>query len=347
MADKKPREIENQEQLKSENISEDKISEVNAQTVTTARSPQERKNKIIKNIKYWVVLNIGILLLSLGVYMFEDPNGFLMGGVSGISIFLANVVTPLVPWLTYNVFILIINAVLLIVGFIFLGKDVGLKTVYCTVMYTLEINLLSWIHPMGGIPITAVLNGAGEYVSMELLEAIYAVLIAGIAQAIIFYCGATSGGTDIIALIVKKYKKINISFAIIAVDFVIATLAFFPVFAPNFGWKMGLLCILAVALRAFAIDGIIENIAKTKYVTIITSNPEIAADVIINDLDRSYTKYKAEGGYTGDERTIIITVCQRAQAIRLKEKLQNEDPTAFTIITDANEIIGDGFAAKF
>lgn len=310
---------------------------------TNAPAPESKKKKVLKTIRYWIILNIGILFISFGVYMFEDPNGFLMGGVSGISIFLAAII-PSVP---YNYFIVIINGILLIIGFIFLGKDVGLKTVYCTVMYTLEVNLFNLIHPMEGIPITAVLNEAGVYESMELLEAIFAVVVSGIGQAIIFYNGATSGGTDIIALIVKKYKKVNISFAIIAVDFVIAVLAFFSFLSPNFGPRIGMLSILGVTLRAFAIDGIIENITKTKYVTIITSAPDIVASIIINDLDRSYTRYNAEGGYTGEERTIIITVCQRAQAIHLKERLLKEDPTAFTIVTDANEILGEGFAKKF
>lgn len=299
-------------------------------------SPKERKNKTLKTVRYWVVLNLGVLLLSFGIYMFEIPNNFLMGGVSGISIFLSNIIKA--EWSTPDLYIWVINVILGIIGFIFLGKGLGIKTVYCFLMYNIEVTLLTRLFPLSG-PIT------GE--AITLLEAIFAVIAAGIGQAIIFYCGATSGGTDIIAMIVKKYRKVNISFAIIAVDFVIAMLSFVPAFGEGFGPKMGLICILGVTIRAFAIDGIIENIAKTKYVTIITSNPDIAAKIIINDLDRSYTKYKAEGGFTGNERTVIITVCQRSQAIHLKEKVLKEDPTAFTIITDANEIIGDGFAKKF
>lgn len=321
---------------KTENASESSVTDELGESVT-AMSTVDRKQKITKNVKYWVALNIGILFMAFGVYMFEGPNNFLMGGVSGIAIFLERVITPYVGWLTYDVFMWVINGILLIIGFIFLGKGVGLKTVYCTVMYTVEIFIFNLIYKPTG-PIT------GE---TGLLEAIFAVIVVGVGQAIIFYCGATSGGTDIIALIVKKYKKINISFAIIAVDFVIAALAFVSFFDPDFGPKMGLLCILGVTLRAFAIDGIIENIAKTKHVTIVTSNPEIVANIIVNDLNRGYTKYKAEGGFTGEERTIIMTVCQRAQAIRLKEKVSKEDPTAFTIITDANEILGKGFAKKF
>lgn len=319
---------------KDEHINSESALATDEAAVKKPVNTVDRKAKIMKNVRFGFMLNLGVFLLSFGIYMFEAPNNFLMGGVSGISIFLSNVVP--VDWLTYDVYIWAINVILGIIGFIFLGKGLGIKTVYCFLMYNVEVTLLTKLFPLSA-PIT----------DNILLEAIFAVILAGLGQAIIFYCGSTSGGTDIIAMIVKKYRKVNISFAIIAVDFVIATLSFVPAFGEGFGAKMGLICILGVTLRAFAIDGIIENIAKTKHVTIITTKPEIAGNIIIKDLDRSFTKYKAEGGYSGEDKTIIVTVCQRAQAIRLKEKLQKEDPTAFTIITDANEILGNGFAKKF
>lgn len=303
----------------------------------TPLTPEEKKKKIMKNVKYWTVLNIGVLLLSLGVHFFEIPNGFVMGGVSGLSILITPPIRAAFAGFDENVLITIINVVLLVIGFIFLGKGVGLKTVFCTVMYNVELWLFELIIP----------RGLGNTLSGEvatLMEAIYAVVTVGIAQAIIFYCGASSGGTDIIALIVKKYAKVNIGPAIIASDFVIAFIAFF---VPWSNPSIAMMSILGVALRSFAIDGIIENIAKTKYVTIITEHPDIVGNIIFKEVNRGYTKYSAQGGYTGDNRTIIITVCQRAQAIRLKEKLLQEEPSSFTIITDANEILGKGFAAKF
>lgn len=330
MANKKSPKTENTEQLNGKS----------AAAGDKSMSTVDRKRKIVAGIRYWVGLNIGVFLLSFGIYMFEAPNNFLMGGVSGISIFLSNVIP--VEWLTYDVYLWVINVILGIIGFIFLGKGLGIKTVYCFLLYNLEITLMTRLFPMSG-PITG--GEPGE--PWMMLEAIFAVAAAGVGQAIIFYSGATSGGTDIIAMIVKKYRKVNIGFAVVAIDFFIAILSFFPAFGEGFGVKVGLICILGVTIRAFVIDGIIENIAKTKHVTIITSNPEIAGNIIIKDMDRSYTKYNAEGGYSGEGKTIVITVCRRAEAIHLKERLQKEDPTAFTIITDANEIIGDGFAKKF
>lgn len=292
------------------------------------KTKKDKENKILSKIIYWTVLNLGILAMSLGVYVFEAPNNFVMGGVSGLSILLAYYITPLVSWLTQPIILTMLNVMLLLIGFIFLGKGVTFKTIYCSLMYSLEVWLMSIIAPMSG-PLT----------DETLLEAVYAVLLIGLGCAIMFNCGASSGGSDIIALIVKKYTNLNIGNAVIISDLLVSGLAFF------FGAEAGLLSILGLLLRAFVVDGIIENIAKTKYVTIITDNPDIVSKVIIEDIDRGFTKYKAEGGYTGKERTIVITVCRRSQAVRLKAKLHEVDPTSFVIITDANEILGKGFTA--
>ena len=289
---------------------------------------KQKRNKILGRAAYWAVLNFGILIMSVGVYVFEAPNQFVMGGVSGLSILLAHFITPLVGWLTQPIILLALNVLLLLIGFIFLGRGVTFKTIYCSLMYSLEVWLMSIIFPMDG-PLT----------DATLLEAVYSVLTIGLGCAIMFHCGASSGGSDIIALIVKKYTNLNIGNAVIASDLVVSGLAFF------FGAESGLLSILGLLLRAFVVDGIIENIARTKYVTIITSNPDIVSKVIIEDIDRGFTKYAAEGGYTGEERTIVITVCNRSQAMKLKMRLRETDPTSFVIITDANEILGKGFKA--
>ena len=289
----------------------------------------KKQNKVLAQVRYWAILNFGVLLLAVNMYLFSAPNNFALGGMGGLSIVLAKYITPQVGWLTQPVILAILNGVLLVVGLIFLGKSMTLKTIYCTVAYSLEVYLLDLIplvRPLTHEPV---------------LELVYAVMLAGAAHAIVFNCRASTGGTDIIALIIKKFSKLNVAPALLAADFLIACLSFW-----TFGPTIGLLSVLGVFARTFVIDGIIENLAKTKYVTIITVNPEVVAGVIIDYIHRGYTKYKAEGGYTGEERTIIITVCRRAQAARLKAKLHEVDPSAFTIITDANEILGKGFAER-
>ncbi len=290
---------------------------------------EKKSNKVLDSVRYWALLNFGVLLLSVSMYMFNEPNHFALGGMGGLSIVLAKYITPAISFLTQPVLLAILNGILLVLGLIFLGKDMTVKTIYCTIAYSLEVYLFSFI------PLERPLTNE------PFLELVYAIILSGAAHAIVFNCRASTGGSDIIALIIKKYSKMNIAPALLAADFLIACLSFW-----TFGPLIGLFSVLGVFAKSFVIDGVIENMAKTKYVTIITVNPEIVAEVILDNIHRGYTKYKAEGGYTGEERTIIITVCRRSQAARLKASLHEVDPTAFVIITDANEILGKGFSER-
>ena len=301
---------------------------------------EKKRNKVLNQVAYWGILNVGVFLIAFSVWMFLAPNRFAVGGVGGISIVLANYLEPMTNGiLSYDVIYIILNAILLVFGLIFLGKSLTLKTIYCTVAVSLEnflLNLLSkYVLPADFFPLT---NGNELF-----LELVLAVLITGVGQAIVFNCRASSGGTDIIALIIKKYSKANIGFALFAADILIACLAFFTV--PDMP-EIALFSILGVFAKSFVIDGVIDNITKTKYVTIITVNPDIVAGVITDYIHRGFTKMDGAGGYTGEPRSVIITVCRRAQAAHLKAKLHEVDPTAFVIITNVNEILGKGFAER-
>jgi uncharacterized membrane-anchored protein YitT (DUF2179 family) len=222
---------------------------------------------------------------------------------------------------------LIINTLLLIIGFIVLGKGCTLKTLYCSLVYSLENLLFSYVYPMDK-PLT----------DQPLLELVYAILLTGVGSAIIFNCRASSGGTDIVALILKKYTKINVGKALLATDFLIASSTFFI-----FGVQSGLYSLLGLFAKAFLVDGVIESIGKSKYLTIITKKSQEIGDYIVNNMHRDFTIYSGEGGYTGEEKSILITVCKQGEALKLKAKVKEIDPSAFVILTDATEILGKGF----
>lgn len=290
----------------------------------------EKRKKIKSGVAYWAVLNLGILLLAMGVFLFKGPNNFATGGVSGIAIILSNFITPLVPFLTQSALMVILNATLLLIGFIFLGRGCTLKTVYCSLLYTIEMWVMEQIFKACNVtlPLT------GE----PFLEFCYAMLLTGIGSAILFNCNASSGGTDIIALIIKKFTKLNIGKALFVTDLLIASSTFII-----FDIKTGLYSVLGLFFKAFLVDSVIENIGKSKYVTIITANKELIAPFIIEGLHRSYTSFKAVGGYTGEEKHVLLTVCSRSEALKLKYKIKQADPHAFVILTDTNEILGKGF----
>ena len=284
------------------------------------------KKELWKKVRYWAILNVGTLLLAAGVYFFKSPNHFATGGVSGLSIILE----PLIPFLTQSQLLMIINALMLILGFIFLGRGCTFKTIYCSAAYSLENFAFEEIFKAAGtvFPLT----------DQPFMELVFAILLTGVGSAIIFNCGASSGGTDIVALILKKYTSLNVGRALLVTDILIACSSFIV-----FGIQAGLYSVLGLFAKAFVIDGVIEDIGKNTYDTIITADPEKTGKYIIDSMHRDYTRYTAQGGYTGNEKTVLITVCSRPEARRLRAKAKELDPAAFIIVSDATEILGKGF----
>ena len=287
------------------------------------------KHKIPWNsVKYWTLLNVGILMIAVGTYFFKAPNHFATGGVSGLAIILTKFTEPKVSWLGQTELTAFINVFLLIIGFIFLGRGCSLKTAYCTLFYSGEMQLMKLIYPVT-TPVT----------DEVFLEFIFAMLLTGAGSAILFNCKASSGGTDILALIVKKYTPLkDVGIALIVTDFTIACSAFFV-----FDIRAGLFSVLGLFTKAFLIDGVIESIVKSKYVMIITSRPDDVAPFIIEGLHRSFTSFKAQGGYTGEEKTVLVIVCKKIEAYKLKTKLHSVDPDAFVILCNTSEIVGRGW----
>ena len=301
----------------------------------TQTTGSEKSQKAAKTALYWLVLNLGMLLLAAGVYFFKAPNNFATGGVSGISIIISKYVTPLVPWLSQTIIMNAINVLLLIVGFIFLGKGCTFKTVYCCLVYNLEMFLMGLIIPTESLPLTAT---ATLPEGQKFLEFMLAMLLTGAGSAIIFNCGASSGGTDIIALILKKFTKVPIGYALFFSFVLIASSTFFI-----FDVTTGLFSVLGLFIKAFLVDSVIESIGKSKYVTIITSHPELISPFILNTIHRGFTLFEAEGGFTHEKKTVMITVLKRGEALKLKMKIHDVDREAFVILTDAKEILGKGF----
>lgn len=276
------------------------------------------KYKILDFLK----INIGILLMSVGVYYFKIPNGFVTGGVSGLGTLLGSL-TPLAS----STWILMMNAAMLVLGFAFLGKGTGLKTVYCSMMYS----ALVWVFEHF-LPVTKPMTDE------PLLELVYAVLLTAIGSAIMFNYAASAGGTDIVALIVKKYSRIDVGKCLLISDFIVSVGAFFV-----FGTRTGLFSLLGLFAKAFLVDSVIESMNSCKYFVIITTKEQDIAEYIMNTMHRGVTFNKARGEYTSGNTAMLHTVCRRVEAVRLRAKIKQIDPQAFIIITTSSEIIGRGF----
>lgn len=276
-----------------------------------------------KKAQEYALLTLGTLLLSVGVYFFKFPNHFSTGGVSGISIILGHYV----PGVTAGSFVFIINAALLILGFSVFGKSFGLRTAYASTLFSSITWVLEKVFPLCA-PLT----------TQPLLELIFAVALPAVGTAIMFNIGASSGGTDIVAMILKKYTSLNIGNALFAVDFIITLGAMIA-----FGVETGLFSVLGLLIKALLVDMVLENIKINKCFHIITAAPEPILKFVVESLNRGATILHGEGAFTHENRTVLLTVVNRAQAVRLRQFAKEVDPHCFILITNTGEIIGKGF----
>lgn len=277
--------------------------------------------------KQWLndffILNAGTLLTAVGSYFFKFPNNFSTGGVTGISV----VMTHYFPGLSNGTIVSVINTALLIVGLLLLGKGFGFKTFYVTVAFSAMLKILEVIWPMTQ-PLT----------DQPFMELLLGVFLPAWGSALLFNIGSSTGGTDIIAMIVKKYFKCHIGRALLIVDFFITLLTFVA-----FGPETGLFSMVGLFIRSFAVDLFLENMNTYKYFTIITDKPQEIYSYITDVLHRGATVYQAEGLYKHTEKTVIMTAQGKKQALHLQDVIRQKDPHAFVLVTNTSEIIGKGF----
>ena len=278
-----------------------------------------------KNLHEFLFLTLGITLVSVGVYFFKFPNHFSIGGVSGLAIVLAQLVP--VPWLTASVYNGVINILFLFLGFFLLDKGFGFRTVYCSLLYSAEVQVFEWLFPMSA-PLTEEL----------ILELFFAVLLPALGAGILFNLDASSGGTDIAAMILKKYTGLDVGMALLCSDVLIAASALVV-----FDITAGLCSLLGLVLKSVLVDSAIESLNRRKAFMIITSQPELACGYITQQLGRGATLWNATGVYTQQEHQIVLAVLSRGQAVLLRRYLKAHDPKAFMIVTNSSEIFGKGF----
>ena len=286
----------------------------------------EMNEKKLFSPKWWKevgYLNLGTLLTAIGVYFFKFPNQFTTGGVSGLSI----LICKFIPSITAATLNLILNSALLIVGVAFLGKSFGIRTAYASLMYSLLTLLFEKIAPMDA-PMT------GE----PLLELILAVGLPAMGAAILFDVHASSGGTDVIAMLIKKYARFNIGMGLAMADMAVAVGACFI-----FGMATGVFSLMGLFLKSILVDVVMDNLRTCKVFHIITKHSEPICKYIMEELNHSATITAGEGAFTHEPRQIIMTVVNRSQAARLQRFVRTTDPQSFITITSSSEIIGKGF----
>lgn len=279
----------------------------------------------MKHIKSFFIITISITIMAIGVYFFKFPNNFTFGGVTGAAVVFAN----LLP-VSASMFSTIANMILLVIGFIFLGKAFAIKTTYATVLLSGELlafeKLTPLTHPLSNEP---------------MLELIFAIALPAISSALLFYEGASSGGTDVIAMIVKKYTNVeDIGMALFLTDLVMIIIACFV-----FDIKTALYSFVGLVVKSFMIDAIIENIMLRKSIMLICNDKDVICDFIINELGKSATYVDAKGAYTGERNYIIFSTLTKKQAVELRRFIHENKLHAFMSVMSTSEVFGKGFSS--
>ncbi|SHJ47869.1 YitT family protein [Hespellia stercorisuis] len=281
------------------------------------------KKKTRKTIlKEYGILTIGAVVVALSEYLFKFPNHFSFGGVTGIAVILSGMLGG-----TASTYTFVINLLLMVLGIVVLGKSFGLKTIYVTLLFNVTLELAQYVYPMNG-----------TLTEQPLLELVFSFMILAVVSAIFFNMDASSGGTDVIAMILKKYTSISIGKALLVTDFCIVLLSFYV-----YGATVGLFSLAGFLAKSFFIDSVTESLNMCKYFTIISGNPRPICEYIQRELKHGATIYGAEGGFTHEEKTVIMTVVNREQAMMLRKFVRETDEKAFMMITNSSEIIGEGF----
>ena len=279
--------------------------------------------KVKQFLTEYALLTLGTALVAMGTYFFKFPNHFSTGGVTGIAVILSSIF----PSVSSSLFASIINVAFLLLGFGVLNRGFGVRTVYCSLLFSGMLAGLEWLVPLSS-PLT----------DEKLLELFFGVILPALGSAILFNTQGSTGGTDILAMILKKFTSLDIGMALLYVDVLIAgsTLILIDI-------ETGLFSLLGLVLKSVLVDSVIESLNRKKSFILVTSCPEEVCDFITHTLHRSATFWKGEGAYSHQDKWVVLTALSRAQAVALRRHLKAIDPHAFMLITNSSEIFGKGF----
>ena len=276
-------------------------------------------------IRDYLLIFIGTALMSIALKSAFDTNGIVDGGFSGIALIVKSVTEPLLPGgIPLGVTNLLLNIPVFFLGIKIMGFGFMAKTIWGTV------SLSFWLTV---IPVIPLVEG----------DMVLAVLIGGVMQGtgigLVFLGRGTTGGTDLVASLIQRYvKHISIARIMQVIDGMIVVIGAF-VFGPT----KAMYAIVAIYIVGKVTDGLQEGLNYAKAVYIITDHQEEVSRRILEDLDRGVTGVHAQGMYAGTERLMLFSVVGKKQIVQLKEAVAEVDPRAFMIVTDAREVLGEGF----
>ena len=271
------------------------------------------------NIKEWFRITFAMLLISAGVYYFMLPAKIVVGSISGLVMVLTNFVP-----LSQSVLTLIINAVLLVLGYIFIGKDFGIKTIVTSFMLPVFLALFEIVSPNNQMLVSDMFTNMIAYL-----------LIIAFGQSILFNANASSGGLDIIAKMLNKYLRVELGVGIQLAGFVTAATSILVYDTETLVYSL-----LGTYISGVILDYFIDGSHMKKKICIISPNYERIKEYISNDLKRGVTLYKEYGGKDNEEKIEVVTILQKNEYQLLLEYIRQTDDRAFVTVTSIGEVLG-------
>lgn len=271
-----------------------------------------------RHLKEYAGLVAGCWIIALSFNWFLNPNRIASGGITGISTILEELYgwePAIVQWS--------LNIPLFAAGALLLGRGFGLKTAAGSVLLPLFVLLTK--------PWPALTDNV-------LLATIYGGIGIGVGLGIVFRSRASTGGLDVAAQLLHKYTGLSYGLCIASLDGIVIVTAGI-VFSP----EKALYALIGLYVTSKTIDIVQLGLGSSKMAYVISEKAEELREAILRDLDRGLTKLKAHGGYTGQERTVLMVVVAQREVSKLKTLVQSADPKAFLILSDAAEVLGEGF----
>lgn len=275
----------------------------------------------------YVLITAGVFILHMGFYFFLKPIGLIIGGMMGISLLIA----PYLP-VSLGIIYLALNITALTIGGLVFGKQFFLRTIYATVLAPLLVSAFE-------------VFAVSDQLLMNLIDTHYQLLVGAIAGGVLIGTGiglvlrfnATTGGIDVYQKIINRYLKVPFSVAVYLTDGIII------LFGMLISFQNGLFAIMAMLITAHMITRTAIFGRSAFALLIITNHPEPIKKAVLEEIDRGLTHMKVTGGYSNQDKELIITTVNRQQLFEIKALITSLDPKAFTLILSTKEVLGQGF----
>lgn len=278
------------------------------------------KQNIWHTLKEFIIITFGAAVVASTVFFFMIPSEVAIGSASALAMVLNNFI-PVVP---ISVFNLIINVVLLAVGFLLIGPEFGAKTVYTTIIIPVFMGVLEFAFPN----FTSLTND-------PLLDVLCHLLIVSLGMAILFSCNASSGGLDIVGKILNKYLKIELGKACALAGVVVALI---PLFYQNPNIKLIVMGVLGTYFGGIIVDNFIFNLNIKRRVCILSPKIDEIIDYILHNLHSGATLYDSFGAYNNNPQREVVTIVDKNEYRKLMDFVRKTDPKAFVTVYSVNEI---------